>query len=316
MAIQGLISRGVTSRHVPLRFYCGLTLIFFVLSIVNNKALDYDISMPIHMMFRASSLVASLTMGYFIFGKRYTIEKVIGVCVVTCGIITITFADASRFASSKACCDNEVDIDASEKSSIDASGKTHDMSTWFIGVGMLSAALFMSATLGHLQEWSYRTYSKDGVTKSTLAAESKMYSHLIALPLFLTQGRDIQEHAELFLASEPLSDVLDRNAQIAVTLPKLLGDIPILYVYLIINVFTQYICITGVYRLTAVSSTLTCTLTLTVRKALSLIVSVIWFSHEFSRLHWTGTCLVFFGVLLYCLEFRSSASQVSKKKVD
>ena len=193
-------------------------------------------------------------------------SQIIGVSVVTCGIV-VTFADASKFAGTKTCCENEPGEPTG--STDDAPSGEADLSTWLVGISMLTAALFMSAILGHLQELSYRTYGKDGVSKSSLAGESKLYSHLLALPLFLTQVSDIQNHVEIFSASEPLRGLIARSTDRIPTslLTSPLGDVPILYVYLFLNVFTQYICISGVYKLTAVSSTLTCTLTLTVRKS-------------------------------------------------
>lgn len=78
--------------------------------VVNNKALDFHISMPLHITFRSSSLVASLLIGTFFFKekyvfiarfwirikslscKRYSAEKWLGCFLVSVGICVTTFA--------------------------------------------------------------------------------------------------------------------------------------------------------------------------------------------------------------------------------
>ena len=72
IALQGLSGhfRTMFRTIVPLWFYALLTAIFFSLSVANNKAYDFNISMPVHMVFRASSLAASMIVGYLGFKKR------------------------------------------------------------------------------------------------------------------------------------------------------------------------------------------------------------------------------------------------------
>ncbi len=40
--------------------YLVLAAMFFLLSVLNNKAIDYHIAMPLHITFRSSTLVTSL----------------------------------------------------------------------------------------------------------------------------------------------------------------------------------------------------------------------------------------------------------------
>ena len=51
--------------------------------------------------------------------------------------------------------------------------------------------------------------------------------------------------------------------------------VPIVFPSLILNVLTQLLCINGVNRLTSICSSLTVTLVLVVRKAISLAISVL-----------------------------------------
>lgn len=56
--------------HIPLRFYALLVLVQGVMSVLNNLAFAYNISQPVHMVFRSSTLVVSFLMGSFFFGKQ------------------------------------------------------------------------------------------------------------------------------------------------------------------------------------------------------------------------------------------------------
>jgi UDP-xylose/UDP-N-acetylglucosamine transporter B4 len=59
------------------------------------------------------------------------------------------------------------------------------------------------------------------------------------------------------------------------------------------------VCIRGVFILTTECASLTVTLVVTLRKFLSLIVSVWYFQNPFTVWHWVGTAVVFLGTLLY-----------------
>ena len=74
---------------------------------------------------------------------------------------------------------------------------------------------------------------------------------------------------------------------------------PILWLYLIGNTLTQYVCISSVFVLTTECTSLTVTLVLTLRKFVSLIISILYFQNPFTLLHWIGTILVFVGTLMF-----------------
>eukprot|EP01116_Phalansterium_solitarium_P024023 TRINITY_DN8668_c0_g1_i1.p1 TRINITY_DN8668_c0_g1~~TRINITY_DN8668_c0_g1_i1.p1 ORF type:complete len:193 (-),score=4.76 TRINITY_DN8668_c0_g1_i1:65-643(-) len=88
---------------IPIGVYVLLTCIFFALSIINNKAFDYEISQPIHMIFRSSSLLASMLLGLSIFGKRYSSFQVAGVLFVTGGVIAATVAEGAQKTTGSSC---------------------------------------------------------------------------------------------------------------------------------------------------------------------------------------------------------------------
>jgi drug/metabolite transporter (DMT)-like permease len=76
---------------------------------------------------------------------------------------------------------------------------------------------------------------------------------------------------------------------------------PQMWVFLVANVATQWLCVRSVYELTSRQGTLTCTVVLTLRKFLSLLGSVWYFQNEWTATHWFGTVMVFAGVLLYSI---------------
>ena len=55
----------------------------------------------------------------------------------------------------------------------------------------------------------------------------------------------------------------------------------------------------GVYILTSEVSSLVCTLVVTLRKFISLLFSIYYFSNPFSVYHWIGTSLVFGGTIIF-----------------
>ena len=72
-----------------------------------------------------------------------------------------------------------------------------------------------------------------------------------------------------------------------------------MWLYLIGNTLTQYVCISSVFVLTTECTSLTVTLVLTLRKFVSLIISIIYFQNPFTIWHWIGTILVFYGTLMF-----------------
>ncbi|CAB0019972.1 unnamed protein product [Nesidiocoris tenuis] len=123
-----------------------------------------------------------------------------------------------------------------------------------------------------------------GVLLCTLVTGQEV--HALPLPVFLLFSSNIIDHLNIAMDSEPLN---------------IMGfaKVPALLVYLFGNVATQYLCISSVYYLTTESSTLTVTLVLTLRKFLSLIISVWLFQNDFSLYHWLGTGMVFFGTVIF-----------------
>ncbi|XP_029553071.1 UDP-xylose and UDP-N-acetylglucosamine transporter isoform X2 [Salmo trutta] len=172
---------------------------------------------------------------------------------------------------------------------------------WLIGIAMLTFALLMSARMGIFQETLYKQYGKH-------SKEALFYNHCLPLPGFLLLSSDIYNHCVLFSQSTP------------VEVPVIGQAVPVLWLYLLLNVITQYVCIRSVFILTTECASLTVTLVVTLRKFLSLIISILFFKNPFTAWHWVGTGVVFLGTLIYtevwtsiCTALRGS-EKLKKKK--
>ena len=267
-------------RVISLKLYLAYVSIFFTVSVLNNKALGYDIPMPFHMIFRSGSLVASLIMGFLILHKRYSIAQVLSVVVVSSGIFLATFASATE---------------KQELTLADGSSGT----AFAIGITMLTVALLLSATLGILQEYTYGKYPD--VPRKALSAEHQCYSHCFSLPFFLPLLPSVIEKLQSWSTLN------------LVTIPGTEIQVSAMYFYILGNVITQYICITGVFMMTGAVDALTMTLTISLRKFVSLLLSIFFFRNPFTVRHWIATALVFGGTLLYSLSSKKKEAPKNGK---
>ncbi|XP_043944603.1 UDP-xylose and UDP-N-acetylglucosamine transporter [Protopterus annectens] len=267
IAIEGFIFEADFGRKrptIPFRNYVIMVTMFFTVSVINNYALNFNIALPLHMIFRSGSLIANMILGIIILKKRYSGSKYISIGFVSVGIFICTYMSAKQLNSNS---------DSNDEDGVLA------FIWWLIGIAMLTFALLMSALMGIFQETLYKKYGKH-------AKEALFYNHCLPLPGFLLLASDICNHAVLFTQSDPFE------------IP-VLGTLPIMWSHLIMNVITQYVCIRAVFILTTECASLTVTLVVTLRKFVSLIFSIIYFQNPFTAWHWFGTFVVFVGTLLY-----------------
>lgn len=151
---------------------------------------------------------------------------------------------------------------------------------WSLGIGLLTLALFVSAGMGIYQEQLYKRYGKHPF-------EALYFTHLLPLPAFLMFGGNILEHFNIALDSAP------------VAVPVLGFAVPIVILYILGNMVTQYMCISSVYVLTTECQSLTVTLVVTLRKFVSLVFSILYFKNPFTIYHWIGTFCVFYGTIVF-----------------
>ncbi|KAL6264557.1 hypothetical protein P5V15_004662 [Pogonomyrmex californicus] len=272
IAIEGFLFTskfGTVKPTIGIKDYFILVVMFFVANVCNNYAFDFNIPMPLHMIFRAGSLIANMIMGIIILNKKYAFSKYLSVFMITSGIAICTIVSGKE-------------IKSLQQKNVEQVLTTpwEDFFWWTLGISLLTVALFVSARMGIYQEVLYSRYGKN-------AREALYYTHLLPLPFFLTLMPNIYVHWNFALASEPL-----RLPPIGVQMPSLL-------VYLIGNILTQYMCISSVFVLTTECSSLTVTLVITLRKFLSLLFSILYFKNPFTIYHWIGTLLVFIGTIIF-----------------
>ena len=145
---------------------------YFVVSVTNNYALNFNISMPLHMIFRAGSLMANMVLGMILMGKRYSTTKYLSVIMISLGIATCTIMSSQDVKKSAVVQQDSSNATAEEGGSIPAAedlgeggGDLEDVDPWeffewTIGISMLTFALFVSARMGIYQEVVYGKYGK------------------------------------------------------------------------------------------------------------------------------------------------------------
>ncbi|KAM6926446.1 UDP-xylose and UDP-N-acetylglucosamine transporter [Lycodopsis pacificus] len=290
IALEGFIFEthfGRKKPAIPVRNYVIMVTMFFTVSVINNYALNFNIAMPLHMIFRSGSLIANMILGIIILKKRYSASKYLSIALVSAGIFICTIMSAKQV---------NVASEGSEEQNV------HAFMRWLVGIGMLTFALLMSARMGIFQETLYKQYGKH-------SKEALFYNHCLPLPGFLLLSTNIYNHCVYFSQSTPT------------VVPVVGVTVPLMWLYLLINVITQYVCIRGVFVLTTECASLTVTLVVTLRKFLSLIFSIVYFQNPFTEWHWVGTGVVFLGTLLYTEVWSSVRAalrgpDVEEKKAD
>ncbi|XP_015175672.1 PREDICTED: UDP-xylose and UDP-N-acetylglucosamine transporter [Polistes dominula] len=260
---------GTVRPSIGIKDYLILVAMFFISNVCNNYAFDFNIPMPLHMIFRAGSLIANMIMGIAILNKHYSFSKYLSVFMITNGIAICTIVSGKEIKSLQA--KNVEHIPTTP---------WDDLFWWMLGITLLTVALFVSARMGIYQEVLHARYGKN-------AREALYYTHLLSFPFFLPLTFNIYDHFVLAMASESL------------IIPVINLSMPKVIVYLIGNVLTQYMCISSVFVLTTECTSLTVTLVITLRKFFSLIFSIIYFKNPFTLYHWIGTFLVFTGTIIF-----------------
>ncbi|CAO3632256.1 unnamed protein product [Cunninghamella echinulata] len=266
---------------VPISNWIFLVVLFFLVSVLNNIALGYHISVPLHIIFRSGGLIVNMIMGAIILKKRYSFGQTIGVICVTIGVILATLDNTNS------------------KSSDDSSTG----SEFITGITLLVVAMVLSAGMGLFQEVTYKKYGKQW-------REGLFYTHFLALPFFLFFFSDISSQIKIYNQSTPapLTVLFEQVPVLGDFFSWLPGPIqqsldliimPKLWAYLILNVITQYVCIAGVNRMTATCSSLTLNLVLNLRKFTSLLISIVYFENDFGSAAKLGTLTVILGTVIY-----------------
>lgn len=187
-------------------------------------------------------------------------------------------------------------------------------------------ALVLSGFLGVIQDKTYAAYTKHtpahpkpkqvrlshtakAVVLPNVWEESMFYLHFLSLPMFFFVRHDLNMQANALFS--PHAGTTTFHVPLAAaqfTLPAVLPA-------LLANTLTQLLCVAGVNRLTTRVPSLTVTLILVVRKAVSLVLSVVLFDGADVTwgMLWSGAFLVFAGTVGYAVSGRPSVKSEGKK---
>lgn len=296
------LSRGIKHlylkpRAVPFQRWLLYTFLFLTINVLNNKAFNYKISIPLHIILRSAGPVATMAVGYLT-GKRYKRVQVFAVTLLFLGVVQAAVADAQSKGA-------QLFLVESESTS---------QSDFLTGFGILYVALLLSAILG---VYTDRTYAKYGRNHWN---ENLFYSHALSMPFFMIGWRDLMTQSQALFASPSMTIFVATSYQSAVPgiLLQLMARTPIQLILLLMNGLTQYLCIRGVNLLAAHSSSLTVTIVLSIRKCISLILSIWLFGNRLAPGVLLGASLVFIGGGLYALPPRkpvSTRNQDTKKEL-
>merc|ERR1719161_950042 len=70
-------------------------VLWISMSVLVNYAFAFNISVPIHTLFRSCNVIASVLLGWLLFGQRYSLRQLLCICVITVGIFLGSIGDAS-----------------------------------------------------------------------------------------------------------------------------------------------------------------------------------------------------------------------------
>ncbi|KAK9368410.1 UAA transporter family-domain-containing protein [Lipomyces kononenkoae] len=289
VAVEGYVHFFTLSRppffllksHVPLRRYAIIVTMFFLVSFLNNYVWKYNISVPVHIIFRSGGTVMSMLAGALA-GKRYSRGQVASVTMLTMGVISATLLDSKK-----------KDVDQIDTTA--ASGRE-----FTIGIMILFLAQVVSAVMSQLTELTYKKYGNHW-------RENLFYMHFLSLPLFYPVRKSIIDEFRTLSASRPLPLI---SSPLAQYVPQMF--VPQGIMYLILNGMTQYICVRGVNNLAGNATALTVAIVLNVRKCISLLFSIYIFGNNLSFGTCFGATLVFAGAAWYSLE-TSKLREVQKR---
>lgn len=285
----------VKPRSIPISRWMIQVVLFLLTSLLNNAAFAYRVPMAVHIIFRSAGLVTNLLLGWILVGKRYSdfwiaililtyffrysFIQILSVVIVSLGVGMTTMSTRSR-------------------ASAEAVGGGTD---YIIGIAILTLALLLSSAMGLAQDQAYTKYGRGHWE------EGMFYLHFLSLPMFIPLIPDLRNQIHVLNASDPI--VFSSEAGIAnfylgpTTSSSFTLRIPTFYFPLLLNIGTQLVCVSGVHKLTAKVSSLTVTLVLVIRKAVSLMISVVVLGHSAGdRWLWGGAGAVLIGTILYTWE--------------
>ena len=282
-------------RSIPIAKWVIYTIMFVTINLLNNAAFGYKISVPLHIILRSAGPVTSMGVSYLVNQAHYPRVKVVAVGLLFAGVVLAALSDSYARSPPPNTLADTTALPSSEPSK---AGMLKQQAPGFV---LLFLALILSALLGLYTDKLYSTHGRG----PQATAESLFYSHTLSLPFFGLQLQRLSTSFQtLATTSPPLSTSLALNQPPlglgpTSTFHQILMMIPTALVMLLLNALTQCMCISGVNRLAAKSSSLTVSIVLNIRKLVSLFLSIWLFGNKLPPGVIAGAALVFLGGGLY-----------------
>nr|AKN21641.1 slc35b-1 [Schmidtea mediterranea] len=156
---------GFQKPQISLKQYFKNVILFFIIQILNNRCLSYNVSIALQTIIKSSNLLLNIAAGRFCLNRKYGNNKYVAVILVMLGVFTTTLTDASFHSSS-------------------FSGNM------IFGVILLSISLIFSTILPLLQEETFVKYGKH-------VGEYIFFTHLIGLLPFAFIHHDISQEYQI-----------------------------------------------------------------------------------------------------------------------
>lgn len=145
-------------RQVPISQWLLLVTTFASGTLLNNIVFAFNVPLTIQIIFRSAGLGVSMFLGRIFMGRRYTLQQITAVAVVSSGVVIATLSRPRANPSA-------LPIPAA------------DASRYATGIVILLTSLVCTGAHGVLQERTYSTYGPHW-------REGVFYMHMLSLPLF------------------------------------------------------------------------------------------------------------------------------------
>jgi UDP-xylose/UDP-N-acetylglucosamine transporter B4 len=282
-----------------------------------------------------------------IFLHRYTLTHIISVIIVTLGVVTTTLS------ASRPNLKSSIPSDPSHSSPPIYFTASYVMGIIILSIALIFAGLlglvqdWTFSQYRRLSDSTKNPRSSNGHAVHSHGSpgpkaeqndeipkwqESMFYLHFLAMPLFLFVWKDLIDQFRSVHSGPRIYIPLSLTAlyRLSSSLPSPLAyyapkemptssslSIPTAYFSLFLNTLTQLLCASGVHRLTGRVSSLTVTLTLVVRKAVSLVISVLLYGGDGKGnvKMWVGAVLVLAGTVGYSMGGMKGPRTISKQVV-
>jgi UDP-xylose/UDP-N-acetylglucosamine transporter B4 len=264
-----------------------VALLFWLTNSINNAVFRFGVAVPIQQLVRSCSLLSSAASGYVMDGKRFSAWQVLHLVVICGGIAALSILGTSSPSTASCGSAGGGCEDAFANNSINSSSSSssyqlfpdaRDPSAvflWLCGVALLVLSAFLATFLGMAQTNMYKiaeARGPAGVTQQPGVTEEAIFtSHFISVSFFAAY------YALESLVGSGAAAAGSGGANPVTTFMKMPRD---LQTHIAFNCLSQYVCIWGVFALARTSGAFYLTMVTTVRKFVSLLLSIVYFGHS------------------------------------